>query len=155
LNPRQHREKAAQVFFETFNVPALFVSVQAVLSLYASGRTTGLVLDSGDGVTHAVPVFEGFSIPHAIRRIDLAGRDVTQFLKMMLRRSGYTFTTSSEFEVVRSIKEQLCYIAANPVREEKEQFGRQESFVLPDGQVVKVIIRDVGGLLISIFDFNV
>jgi centractin len=69
-----YREKAAELFFETFNVPALFISIQAVLSLYASGRTTGVVLDSGDGVTHAVPIYEGFAMPHAIQRIDLAGR---------------------------------------------------------------------------------
>ena len=74
LNPRQHRERAAQILFETFNVPALFMSVQAILALYASGRTTGIVLDSGDGVTHAVPVFEGFTMPHAVRRMDIAGR---------------------------------------------------------------------------------
>ncbi|CAG8837257.1 33011_t:CDS:2 [Gigaspora margarita] len=69
LNPRSNRETAAQTFFETFNVPALFASIQAVLSL-----TTGIVLDSGDGVTHAVPVYEGFALPHAIRRVDIAGR---------------------------------------------------------------------------------
>ncbi|KAJ1964783.1 centractin- actin- protein of the dynactin complex, partial [Dimargaris xerosporica] len=73
LNPRQNREQAAQIFFETFNVPAFYTSIQAVLSLYSSGRTTGIVLDSGDGVTHAVPVFEGFAMPHAIKRIDIAG----------------------------------------------------------------------------------
>jgi len=74
LNPSKNKEQTAQIFFETFNVPALFLSLQAVLSLYASGRTTGVVLDVGDGVTHAVPVFEGFTIPTAVYRIDLAGR---------------------------------------------------------------------------------
>ncbi len=76
------RALAAETFFETFNVPALYVQVQAILSLYASGRTTGVVLDSGDGVSHAVPVYEGFAINHAITRIDVAGRDVTEYLQV-------------------------------------------------------------------------
>lgn len=120
LNPRLNRDVAAQIFFDTFNVPALFNSVQAVLSLYASGRTTGVVLDAGDGVTHAVPVFEGFSMPHAIRRIDLAGRDVTDYLQLLLRKAGHDLHTSAEREVVRTIKEKCCYIAQSPAKEEKE-----------------------------------
>ncbi|KAG0142210.1 hypothetical protein CROQUDRAFT_662848 [Cronartium quercuum f. sp. fusiforme G11] len=120
LNPSHNRDQAAQIFFETFNVPALFTSVQAVLSLYASGRTTGIVLDSGDGVTHAVPVYEGFSIPHSIRRIDLAGRDITTQLQLLLRKAGYNFLTSSEKEIVRIMKEKTCYVALNPAKEEKD-----------------------------------
>lgn len=85
LNPRSNREKAAEIFFETFNVPALYISIQAVLSLYATGRTTGVVLDSGDGVTHAVPIYEGFALPMSIIRSDIAGRDVTRYLKILLR----------------------------------------------------------------------
>ncbi|KAF6316807.1 actin related protein 1A [Rhinolophus ferrumequinum] len=105
LNPRKNRERAAEVFFETFNVPALFISMQAVLSLYATGRTTGVVLDSGDGVTHAVPIYEGFAMPHSIMRIDIAGRDVSRFLRLYLRKEGYDFHSSSEFEIVKAIKE--------------------------------------------------
>lgn len=67
LNPQANREKAAEIFFETFNVPALYIQIQAVLSLYSSGRTTGVVLDSGDGVTHVVPIFEGFAIEHGYK----------------------------------------------------------------------------------------
>ncbi|KAI0002086.1 actin-related protein [Russula vinacea] len=137
LNPRANRESAAQVFFDTFNVPALYISVQAVLSLYASGRTTGIVLDSGDGVTHAVPVFEGFSMPHAIRRVDVAGRDVTEHLQLLLRKAGHHLHTTAEREVVRSIKEKNCYVALNPNKEEKEMTtGRTEAFRLPDGNTI-------------------
>jgi len=138
LNPRNNREAAAQMFFETFNVPALFASIQAVLSLYSSGRTTGIVLDSGDGVTHAVPVYEGFALPNAIRRVDIAGRDVTEYLQLLLRKSGYKFTTTAEKEVVRIIKEKTCYVAVNPSKEEKDMNGKYDDFVLPDGNVVKL-----------------
>lgn len=136
LNPRTNRESAAQILFDTFNVPALYISVQAVLSLYASGRTTGIVLDSGDGVTHAVPVFEGFSMPHAIRRVDVAGRDVTEHLQLLLRKAGHYLHTTAEGEVVRAIKEKNCYVALNPHKEEKEAQSRTEIFRLPDGNTV-------------------
>lgn len=120
LNPRANREQAAQIFFETFNVPALHLAIQAVLSLYASGRTSGLVLDSGDGVSHAVPVAQGFAIDNAIMRVDVAGRDVTNQLQTLLRRAGVVLTTSAEREIVREIKERACYLAIDPRREEKE-----------------------------------
>lgn len=112
--------------------------MQAVLSLYASGRTTGIVLDSGDGVTHAVPVFEGFSMPHAIRRVDVAGRDVTQHLQLLLRKSGTHLHTTAEQEVVRTIKEKACYVAIHPAKEEKDSSSRTEDFMLPDGKVLQL-----------------
>lgn len=100
MNPKRNREKSAEIFLETFNSPAFFVSAQAILALYASGRTTGVVLDSGDGVTHVVPVFEGFALPHAITRSDVAGRDVTQYLALQLRRAGHIFHTSVGFTAI-------------------------------------------------------
>ena len=96
-NPTRNREKAAEIMFEHLSVPALHVSIQAVLSLYASGRTTGCVLDSGDGVTHAVPVYEGFALNNSIRRVDIAGRNVTEYLKLLLRREGHRFTARCKY----------------------------------------------------------
>ncbi|KAF2842022.1 actin-like protein [Patellaria atrata CBS 101060] len=145
LNPRSNRDTAAQILFETFNVPALYTSIQAVLSLYASGRTTGIVLDCGDGVSHAVPVYEGFAMPNSIRRIDVAGRDVTERMQTLLRKAGYVFHTSAEKEVVRMIKEKTGYIAIDPVKEEKEwsgnsarSDGKSVEYTLPDGNKLKV-----------------
>ncbi|KAL9598765.1 MAG: hypothetical protein Q9219_004262 [cf. Caloplaca sp. 3 TL-2023] len=145
LNPRANRDMAAQLLFETFNVPAIYTSIQAVLSLYASGRTTGVVLDAGDGVSHAVPVYEGFAMPNSIRRIDVAGRDVTEHMQLLFRKSGLVFHTSAEKEVVRAIKEKTCYVALDPKKEEREWIqhnGRPENkvieHVLPDGNKIKI-----------------
>lgn len=142
LNPRKNREKAAEIFFETFNVPALFVSMQAVLSLYATGRVTGVVLDSGDGVTHAVPIYEGFAMPHSIMRTDIAGRDVSRYLKALIRKEGFNFRTTAEFEIVRLIKEKVCYLASNLQKEESIETDKV-AYVLPDGNTLEVKLAEL------------
>ncbi|KAL3308771.1 Alpha-centractin [Cichlidogyrus casuarinus] len=135
-NPRQNRERMAEIFFETFSAPALYISIQAVLSLYASGRTTGVVLDSGDGVTHSVPIYQGFAIPHAIERSDLAGRDITRYLRFLLRKEGNDLHTSAEFEVVRQIKERACFVSLNPGKADTSD--STATYPLPDGSTIDI-----------------
>lgn len=138
-NPKANREKMVKTMFEVFNVPSFYVQIQAVLSLYASGRTTGIVIDSGDGVTHTVPIYEGFSMPHAVERIDLAGRDLTEYLMKILSEIGLNYYSSAEKEIIRNIKEKLCYVALDPKKEAeayKSSTNLNKPFELPDGNIV-------------------
>jgi actin-related protein 2 len=140
-NPKQNREKMCEVMFEKYGFSGVYVSIQAVLVMYAQGLMSGVVVDSGDGVTHVVPVYEGFSLPHLVRRLDVAGRDVTKYLIKLLQLRGYAFNRSADFETVRELKEKLCYVSYDLELEKRlalETTVLVETYTLPDGRVIKV-----------------
>eukprot|EP00958_Prasinococcus_capsulatus_P000700 scaffold51_cov401-Prasinococcus_capsulatus_cf.AAC.6 len=141
MNPKKNREKMLQAMFEEYGFQAAFVQIQAVLTLYAQGLLTGLVLDSGDGVSHVVPVIEGYGYQHATKRMNVAGRHVTEYLIELLTRRGYAFNRTADFDTVRQIKESLCYVAYDYERELKlaqETTVLMENYTLPDGRVIKI-----------------
>jgi len=126
MNTPENREYTAEIMFETFNVPGLYIAVQAVLALCASLLTksegkgsgvTGTVIDSGDGVTHIIPVVEGYVIGSCIKHIPLAGRDITNFMIQQLRDRGEPLPPDTALEVAKKIKEQYCYVCPDIVKE--------------------------------------
>ncbi|KAL3875262.1 hypothetical protein ACJMK2_038185 [Sinanodonta woodiana] len=141
MNPMKNREKMLEVMFEKYGFYGVYIAIQAVLTLYAQGLITGVVVDSGDGVTHICPVYEGFALPHLTRRLDIAGRDITRHLIKLLLLRGYAFNHSADFETVRMMKEKLCYVGYDIEQEQKlalETTVLVETYTLPDGRVIKV-----------------
>ena len=139
LNPKINKEKMCSVMFESLNIPSIYIGIQAVLSLYSSALTTGLVVDIGDGVTHVVPAFEGYALTHAIQRINIAGRDITKYLSTILTLNGIKLQTSSELEICRDIKEKICYVALDYNKEAvKSDHDIETNYELPDGNIVNI-----------------
>jgi len=141
MNPLENRKRMVQTMFEKYKFKRVQVSIQAVLSLYAQGLMTGVVVDSGDGVTHVVPVYQGYCNSYLISRLDVAGRVVTNYLIKLLLHRGYAFNRSADYETVRRIKEKLCYVAWDLDQEKKlndETTTLVENYTLPDGVKIKV-----------------
>jgi len=142
LNPKANREKMTQIMFETFNVPAMYVATQAVLALYAAGRTTGIVVDSGSATSHVVPIYEGYALPHAIIRLNLGGDDLDDYLMKILNEGGHDFTSDeAQKDIVRDIKEEVTYVALD-FEQEMENAEKtsdlKKSFELDDGEVITI-----------------
>jgi actin-related protein 2 len=141
MNPLKNRERMCEVMFERYNFGGVYVAIQAVLALYAQGLSSGVVVDSGDGVTHIVPVYESTVLNHLTRRLDVAGRDVTRNLIALLLRRGYALNRTADFETVRQIKEKLCYVSYDlnlDQRLSEDTTVLVESYTLPDGRVIRV-----------------
>lgn len=141
LNSKENKENMMEIFFENFKVPAFYVYTQAVLALYADGRTTGLVVDSGEGATHIVVVYDGYSIQQAVRRMDLAGKKITDYVQKNLVEDGYNIKSTAEREVAREVKEQMSYVSLDYETDLKafdENRIKRKDFELPDGKKINL-----------------
>lgn len=131
LADHRYREEAAQLLFEQLDVPSICIAPTAVMSLFASGRTTGLALECGGGCTHSVPVFEGFALAHATLTSRCAGQDITRSLQASLAAGGHDL----DFPTVKAIKDSVCYVRHGGAGEGPEQ-ATQTTYELPDGTVL-------------------
>lgn len=141
MNPLKNREEMCRIMFEKYQFDGVYVAIQAVLALYAQGLSSGVVVDSGDGVTHIVPVYDSMVLNHQTTRLDVAGRDVTKHLISLLLGRGYAFNRTADFETVRQIKEKLCYVSYDLKFDKKladETTTLVELYELPDGRTIKV-----------------
>jgi len=141
MNPKDNQKKMLETMFEHYGFAGAKVNIQAMLVLYAQGLLTGVVVDSGDGVTHVVPVWEGICPPLLIKRLNVAGRHITRYLIKLLQVRGYAFNRSADFETVRQIKEKVCYVGYDLAVEKQlalETTCLVQNYTLPDGRVIKV-----------------
>lgn len=141
LNPSRNREKMVEIMFEKYGFAGVNVSVQAILALNSRGLQSGFVVDSGDGVTHLVPVTEGYLEPALVQRVNLAGRHVTEQLMKLLVGQGHPLNSTTDFETVREVKQKLCYVAYDPEAEKKlarETTLVDRQYVLPDSRTMRV-----------------
>lgn len=141
MNPLKNRELMCEIMFDRYQFGGVYVAIQAVLALYGQGLSSGVVVDSGDGVTHIVPVYDSTVLTHQVKRLDIAGRDVTKNLINLLLRKGYAFNRTADFETVRKIKEKLCYVSYDLDFDTKlstETTCLVSKYELPDGRVIKI-----------------
>ncbi|XP_028922134.1 actin-like protein 8 [Ornithorhynchus anatinus] len=152
-NRAADRDKLLQIMFETFNVPSTFLGVQGLLALYACGLVTGVVLESGAGATHVVPVHQGFGIPHATLSQELGGHDLSHFLMKRLLGPMYSFCSLAQRQVIQDIKEDLCYVARDfeMAMRNSARAPSIKTYKLPDGNAISVPEEDRFGCPEALF----
>jgi len=143
LNPYTNRERIATTLFDNLGVPALFFASQPILSLFSTSNTSGTVLESGEGVTQSCVVCEGYSLPNSYERFDYGGADVTEYLKILLKKKGYQFYNSTEFRLVNEIKENSCFCISNniniDINNAKKGLNKNPiNYYLPDGTTISI-----------------
>lgn len=142
-NPKSSRKAIADSFLEKYGAPGILIVQQPILSLLGQGRTTGVVLESGDGVTQVMPIYEGYSLPNTAEKCDLGGSDITTYLRLLLKRSGHNFNTPSELEILKAAKESIISCKPNSIEDEgnqkkKEEEGQSKPYALPDGTLINI-----------------
>ena len=141
FNPTDNKKKMAEIVFEKLGFGYFNIETQAKLTLYCEGLQTGIILDSGDGVTHCIPIFEDYILPQNIKRLDIAGRHITDYLIKLLQMKGYAFNSSADFEVVREIKEKYCFVSCDIMSDRKldaETTYYNSIHKLPDGRKIRI-----------------
>lgn len=140
MNPKDQREKITQIMFETFNAPGLYIAFSPLLSLFSAGRFTGIVFESGEGVTQIVPNLDGFPINNGLIRLDFGGKDLTEYMKRLLIENGNYFSTSNEKEIIsKALKEKACFTALD--FEEELKTVEPFDYELPDG--THLVAKDI------------
>lgn len=134
------RRKIAEIFFEFFNSPSIYLGNQGMLGLFSTGSTRGVVLDSGEGGSHVIPIYEGYISPYSIDKIDVSGNDITSHLYELLNKKGLTFSQHYDFDLIKDIKESKCFVSLNYEKELKEFIENANTkevvYELPDKQKV-------------------
>lgn len=140
-NPTKNKMKMGEILFEHLGFGYFNIEPQAKLTIYCEGLQTGIVLDSGDGVSHVIPIALDFLLQHSIKRLDIAGRHITNYLIRLLQIKGYAFNSTADFEVIREVKEKHCFVScdiASDRKLDKETTYYNTFKKLPDGRKIMI-----------------
>ena len=140
-NPNENKKKMGEIVFEKMGFGCFNIEPQAKLTLFCEGLETGIILDSGDGVTHCIPIAFSNLLHHQIKRLDIAGRHITDYLIKLLQIKGYAFNSTADFELVREMKEKYCFVSCDIESDrtlEKETTYYNSLHKLPDGRKIRI-----------------